>query len=558
MPHRSRLPATRSAHVRPLLTALAIASGSLSAHALTLGRLQVLSGVGEPLRAEVEIAETTAAESQDLKAQLGSPRSFQQAGMEFNPALEGVSVNVEKRSNGRSFIVLQGRKPVQESFIDLILEAQWATDRQVRNYALLLNSVADKPQPAGTASPLPAASPQAPLPTPALQTLPLQTAPVAAVDETPPRIEYNAQNVPVYRFEPVVDAPKPLPSQARPVPMVTEAKPTPMPAVQADAATTPGQTVTVQAGQTASQLARAHMSGPVSLEQMLVAMQRQNPQAFIQDNVNLLRAGAVLRMPTVGQALQIPAAEARQLVIAHHREFASHAQRIAQRPLQVAKQATRESAGKVSGDTPSAPPAAPVQDTLTLSKPQIGKDSAEVQVAAEREAKDAADQVASLKKNIEELNSLATATPAASDPASTDGPRPGNAVWMWAAGFAALLGLWLWRRNRKSPGPETFAPSYEDIPMTAGPAPAADSPAAIPPEMASIDLNLPSPAAGDSVPTDAPVEAEKETEESKLALAHVLLSKGDTEIARSLVQSVIHTGSGDLKARAQQMLSRFP
>ena len=52
MPHRNRLSVTRPLSARPMLTALAIATGSLSAHALTLGRLQVLSSMGEPLRAE--------------------------------------------------------------------------------------------------------------------------------------------------------------------------------------------------------------------------------------------------------------------------------------------------------------------------------------------------------------------------------------------------------------------------------------------------------------------------------------------------------------------------
>jgi pilus assembly protein FimV len=113
---------------------------SLPSHALTLGKFQSLSGMGEPLRAEVEVTQFTPDELRGLQAQLASPSSFRQAGMEYNAALNDVVARVENRSDGRPFIVLNGRTPVQDSFIDLILEAQWSTGRAVKNYALLLNS----------------------------------------------------------------------------------------------------------------------------------------------------------------------------------------------------------------------------------------------------------------------------------------------------------------------------------------------------------------------------------------------------------------------------------
>ena len=150
---RNRLPAIRATFVRPMLTALAMATGSMSAPALSLRRFQVLSSLGEPLRAEVEISLASAEESQGLQAQIAPLRNFQQAGMEFNPSLEGVSASIDNR-NGRWFIVLQGRKPMQDTFVDLILETQWSTGRLVRNYALLLNLAPAKTP----ATPAPAAA----------------------------------------------------------------------------------------------------------------------------------------------------------------------------------------------------------------------------------------------------------------------------------------------------------------------------------------------------------------------------------------------------------------
>lgn len=558
---RNRLPASRPAHLRPLLAALAIASGSMGAQALTLGRFQVLSGVGEPLRAEVEIAAATAEESQSLKAQIASPRSFMQAGMEYSPALEGLSASIENRPGGRSFIVLQGRKPVQESFIDLILETQWSSGRLVRNYALLLNAVADKPRQPPALDTAASALPPPSWPSP--QKLP----PLQPSEEKPPRIEYNAQNVPVYRFEPV-DAPSETAAAPR-----SQTAPASKPLVPPAVATAPSaaasqdRAVTVEAGQTASQLALDHMPPSVSLDQMLVAMQRNNPEAFIEDNVNLVRAGAVLRMPTAEQARQTSAEEARQIVIGQHRDFAAYAQRIAQSPKTTVTSSDREASGKVSTETQAPAAAAATQDSLTLSKASVGKDSGEAQVAAQREAQEAAEQMAALKKNVEELNSLASASTSASEqgaPTPADGSDaskealPGQSLWIWGAVLAALLGFLLWRRNRASPTSDTFAPSYDDEPMTAAEPPQAADAVAIPPQMADIDLNLPAEPEPSPSIKDSPASTHQDTDAAKLELARVLLSKGDTAIARSLAQSVATNGTGELKAQAQQLLSQFP
>ena len=543
MPHRNRLSVICPRSARPMLTALAIATGSLSAHALTLGRLQVLSSMGEPLRAEVEVNPASAEETRGLRAEIATPRSFQQAGMEYNPALEGVSTSIDNRGE-RSFIVLQGRKPVQDTFVDLILETQWSTGRLVRNYALLLNSASSKPQQAApqTAVALPAAT---------------STSPGTATSTGQPRVEYNAQNVPVYRFDPV-DTAKAAPSAA------TAAGGTDTPAVQTRLATPQGTTVTVAPGQTASHLALAHMPTSVSLDQMLVAMLRNNPHAFIEDNVNLVRAGAVLQMPSPEQAQQTSAQQARQIVIAQTRDFAAYARRLAESPLKIVNGPGREASGKVAAEVQAAPDAQASEDTLTLSKSQVGKNSAEVKLAAEREAREASDQTAELNKNIEDLNSLlaaasaakeSTAAPAAAATAALPEGLTGKPLWMWGAGLAALLGLLLWKRNRNNTSSSTFAPSYDDVPAASSNV-SADAPS-IPPEMASIDLNLPAnpipaPAAASTQP-----QVRQDTDAAKLELAQLLLSKGDTDIARTLVQSVAANGIGEYKARALQMLGQI-
>lgn len=337
-----------------------------------------------------------------------------------------------------------------------------------------------------------------------------------------------------------------------------------MPAVQAASPTTQGQTVTVAAGQTASHLALAHMPASVSLDQMLVAMLRNNPHAFIEDNVNLVRAGAVLQMPSPEQAQQTSAQQARQIVIAQTRDFAAYARRLAESPLKIVNGPGREASGKVAAEVQAAPDAQASEDTLTLSKSQVGKNSAEVKLAAEREAREASDQTAELNKNIEDLNSLlaaasaakeSTATPVAAATTAVPEGLAGKPLWMWGAGLAALLGLLLWKRSRSNTSSSTFAPSYDDVPAASS-NDSADAPS-IPPEMASIDLNLPAnPIPAPAVATTQP-QVRQDTDAAKLELAQLLLSKGDTDIARTLVQSVAANGIGEYKARALQMLGQI-
>jgi len=540
MPQRDRLHIARHTRAHVMVTALMLATGSMAAQALSLGRFQTLSGIGEPLHAEIEITSLSAQEAQGLRAQIAGPRAFQQQGMEYNPALEGLNSRIENRSDGRTVIVLRGQKPVQDNFIDLILETQWNTGRLTHNYAVLLSTVADKPQPARVSPPVaPAATP-------------------AATELAGARVEYNARNIPVYRF----DNPDTTPSG------ITEDKttrstagpqaplPLPTPALNRDRGMT-DRTVLVEKGQTASELAVQHMPASVSLDQMLIAMLRENPQAFIRDNVNLVRAGAQLRMPTEVQARQLSPQDARQQVLAQHREFAEYARRIAQSPLQMGKEQDREVTGSVVDKATASQAPAPVQDKLTLSK-AADPDSQEAILAAQGQAREASAQIDALEKNVAELSRLANgaAEPGAASAAPFAGTES-RPIWLWGAALAALLGLGLWWRNRRQTAEPVFAPAYEDepalAPQTAMPGQAQQEP--IPSQMSSINLDLP------DNPTPSPIAAaparpEQDTEAAKLELARVLIAKGDTAIARTLIESVLATGSPRHHALAQKMLSQ--
>ncbi len=561
------LNAARISQLKAVSASILLAS-SLPAHALTLGKFQVQSAMGEPLRAEVEVTQFTPDELRGLQAQLASPSSFRQAGMEYNPALNGVVARLENRNDGRPFIVLNGRSPVQDSFIDLILEAQWATGRAVKNYALLLNSAGPA---SGSRQTSLASQQQAPSETftspvniaPSIQTAAARISNDGSL--VPSSVEVNANQVPVYRF----DTPNATPSAA---PVAVAVAVTTTPALtyaspRQEKVVRSGETLTVQAGDTASHLLMGQLPANVSLDQMLLALVRANPSAFIEGNVNLVRAGSVLRMPKPGEATQISREEARQTVIAQNRDFAAYAQRLAESPLLVGAAKSREMSGTVTTQPPSAVTPNAKQDKLTLSKAQVTDNSAEAKLAAEREAKDAADQLSALDKNMRDLEALAkdgksgtteptltASLPAAagSTPSLTDQLSQNRSIWAWVvAAVLALLALVFWSRKKAPKSSEVFAPSYDDAPSQAKPASSAMN---IPPQMAGIDLNLNNSPA---TPPHVPSATHEVTEQNKLALASQLLASGDKDLARTLIMSVASTASGELRSRAQQMLGQI-
>ncbi|RYF54007.1 MAG: hypothetical protein EOO27_24765, partial [Comamonadaceae bacterium] len=128
-PFATRLPAGRqiSPLVSPLsalsvAAALALGLVSTDADALALGRLNVQSALGEPLRAEIEVTEIGAGEADGLRVELASRAAFQAAGVSYNDALSNVRTALQRRADGRYVVrltgtALQGRTNVRQRIV---------------------------------------------------------------------------------------------------------------------------------------------------------------------------------------------------------------------------------------------------------------------------------------------------------------------------------------------------------------------------------------------------------------------------------------------------------
>lgn len=376
-------------HAVALAAAVLLSLPSAPAHALALGRVTVQSALGEPLRAEIDLPEITPDEIATLRASVASPEAFRAAGMEYSPALGSARVTLERRSDGRHFLRIASDRPVTDPFVDLILETQWRSGRIVRDFTMLF----DPPSMRQGQAPLTA------------QVGPQASQPGAA---TPSPV------APRGRSTPTPTAPAPRAAAPAPAPAPSASPPAP----SAPAAAGEGGQVTVKAGDTAGRIASANKPATVSLDQMLVAMLRANPDAFIGGNINRLRSGAVLNLPSAEQAESVPPSEASQTLVAQSRDFNEFRRRVAEAvPTTPDSGAQRESRGQVQAQVEEKRPAAAAPDKLTLSKGAVqGRAGTEERIARERASQDASTRVAELNRNLGDLNRLSGATPGASAP----------------------------------------------------------------------------------------------------------------------------------------------
>jgi pilus assembly protein FimV len=343
-----------------------------SAQALSLGQISVKSTLGEPLSAEIDVLDINADEAATLVTKVASPDTFKASGLDFNAAISGLRVGLYRRADGKPYLKLTGDKPVNDPFVDMILEANWNSGRIVRDYTMLF----DPPNFRATA---PAAS------APTLAQTP--KAPPAATTTKP-------------SASPVV-APKP-----------TKAEPSA--AVKKEGVADTTQQIKVTPGETASHLASTYKPVNVSLDQMLVALLRTNPNAFINNNVNRLKAGSLVDLPTEVQASETSPSQATQMIVAQSQDFNAFRRGLASSaPAADVAPAKREASGKVQANVEDKKTPLIPADKLTLSKGNLPGAASAEQLAQARSAKESADRAAELAKNLKDLSKIASASSAA-------------------------------------------------------------------------------------------------------------------------------------------------
>ena len=405
----------------------ALSAAPLQAQALGLGRLVVQSALGEGLRAEIDITSLSAEEAASLQVRIAPPEAYRAAGIDYNAVLSGAQATLARRADGRPYLRVSSDRAVQEPFIEVILELNSPSGRLVREFTLLFDPPGSRNAPpvqaAAPVAPVMAAAP-GPAPSPAAPPTAARPAPAPRQAAPAPATSPTTAPAPALAAAPEAAPRKPAAAPAAP-PRAAAARSTP--AAPAAAATPGGKRYQVRPGDTLYRVAGRNPAAGVSLDQMLVGLYRANPEAFIENNVNRLRAGSVLAVPSGDEVRDVTAADARRLITAQSVDFSAYRSRLAQGvPQAPAQDAGRAATGKVQAavdDKKQSGAASP--DKLKLSGGAVKASAPDVQASQAAERKDNAARVAELTRNVEELKKLQQGTVAAQAPvAAAPAPAP--------------------------------------------------------------------------------------------------------------------------------------
>ena len=560
---------------------LGLALLSNAALALGLGEIKVKSQPGQPLLAEIPIISSEPGELEQLRARLASPTTFERVGLPRPQGLVNeLDFSVALDEAGRPVVRVTSRTPVDVPAVNFLIEVDWGQGRLVREYSALVSAP-------GT---LAAAS------------QPVIDAPVAAPTDTIAR--------PVQPVQPVMATPpESVPAERTPLPAPPRA-PAPAPVAAAPAPqVAPGDALApVRRGQSLSQVAAplARAQG-YTLDQAMVALLRANPEAFINGNINLLKQGAVLRVPESAEAQTIREDEAAALVRSQIAEWRRARAPIPQ-PAAVVEPAP------AATTAPPAPRTAPVADArLEIAPAAAGtsgsgtqsgvsaggegemlaneqlQQSKEDLAAREAEVQELRSQVAELEKlkaQQEKLLAMKDSDLAAAQQrlAQGNGSEGGVPVWAWAGFGLLFVGALAWgfaqRRQRIAPAPVPRNPVFGHAPADSraaelaaampqaatpeaepAPSPVLEPAVSVPVAAAPTSSPKPAPAtgptwhAGGGMAPAAPVTSpQAPAGRDRLELAVAYLDLGDVATARDLLNEVAAGHDATARDEALQLL----
>lgn len=355
-----------------------------AAHALELGVLHLHSNIGQPLEAEIDLTGLQPHDAQALVLQPGNRESYLAAGVPYGASATSLHTALVQRQDGGYVVRVYSTVPQADAIADIVVRLAGPGGNSLATYTVLLS-------PPGAAS----------APTTFLQTQ-RKSAPASGVSlpSSAPAHRPQAQAVAVASAPAVNAADGAYPSAAGTAP-----------SAGADDRHTEA-TYTVKAGDNLSQIAFGTLQNraDVSVGQAALALYRSNPHAFITGNINRLRVGATLRVPTAEEATAVAKVEA-------------------ERQLRLLTQAaatdrTPPVPDAVAGSRPPSVPAnASDKDTLRLSATGT-RERANVEqlneelVAAKQAIHELESRLAQVEQNLADMRRLAALKNASPQPAA--------------------------------------------------------------------------------------------------------------------------------------------
>jgi pilus assembly protein FimV len=450
-----------------LLCAVAALMLSTTVFAVGMGGINVTSALGQPLKADIELVAISRSEKDSLVARLASPDAYKSAGLEY-PYGNNFRFKIESRADGRPYISASSAQPVNDPFVSLLIELSWSAGKLSREYTFLLDPpgyVAEQPAKAQvqavapevqSAVPEAAASAVPVAPEESAVTSALQPAPVVAV--TPE--EEQAAPETEEQTAPLETAAKPE-EQAVPGEAIPEAQEQAASAVAAAPEvkeTLEGrredrmyESVEVHRGDTMYKIAERYKQADMNLDRMLVALYRANAGKFEGRNMNRIRAGKILNLPTQDQYDHVTLPEALKEIHAQAADWNAYREKLASAASvsNISQDAQQVATGKISSSIADMAPVAKesAKEVLKLSKgeapgDQVGtgaggksmseedkKNAAQEDAIAKSKAlKEQQERAALLEKNMQDMQRLAQLKAEAAAIAQPPAPAPAKSA----------------------------------------------------------------------------------------------------------------------------------
>jgi len=270
--------------VRKLVIAVAAASAVMSSgmvHALGVGDIHLQSSLNQPLEAEIDLLQVRDLSNEEIRTTLASPDDFGRAGIDRNFFLTDLKFQPVVKPDGRSVIRVTSSRPVSEPFLNFLMEVRWPSGKVLREFTVLLDPPLYQPTPVVSSSSVRAPSSSGAMPTP--RVAPAQ--PSAAGRASAAAVSGGT----------------------------TQTTAAPAPARDGR--------VTTSRSDTLWELALRNRPQGASVHQTMLAIQDLNPGAFSNGNINQLKAGQNLTLPTAEQAGRRSNSEAVAEVAAQNRAW---------------------------------------------------------------------------------------------------------------------------------------------------------------------------------------------------------------------------------------------
>jgi pilus assembly protein FimV len=242
--------------------ALFFITASSDIHALGLGNIDMRSALNQPMNATIELTSAASTDLSKVSITLASQAAHQRLGLSRSKILNDFDFSIEQGSHGEAVIRITSNGDIHEPFLEFLLEITWPNGHLLREYTVLVDPPITMPAtPAAPATPVSSFS--APTQTVQQQRRPAQSAPPAARSSTPATAASADSYGPIRRNETLWS----IAEKLRP-------------------------------------------DTGISMYQMMLALQRKNPQAFTDNNINNLNAGATLQVPSRDEIRSVSASEA--------------------------------------------------------------------------------------------------------------------------------------------------------------------------------------------------------------------------------------------------------